>query len=666
MRVLYHVLTTAILLTPWAAASEDLDLRYPRLREVSAARDVAPSPMPEALKIRGGIHRPPPDHNAVDIDRQARRAVAETVNHAIREATRGHFEVGFWQGMRRAIGDPYLGEEARADGFGDGHYDPQAEALGRRLGHDDAEARAEALATAEVEAQFRDLSREPRSNPRRPAVEPSIDLPRLAAPSLRTVFETTAYGGPHALDPWKVYRCASFRDLYRGHWGEPESGFRHWQKQQRHGSYWHHLNADEKGRLRVVFLYEYSVAMADRAPKLRRAHRRGSGEGWHHGARLQAEWSYRRGYHEGYGMALAEAANRSFHDAFAPRYEALYRRLFNDWSSQPRPEILGVWLADGNDDGVFEPGEEVLADYEIANYGGAGVELPIRLGSAVAAATGGYPAEHTVELPRRSVIRSRRALRLRIANRTPARTETTGLVELAGDAYQVPFRVAYPLELEAPVRLLSHDLLAGRASLAAGLVNRSRRRVSATAALRFTDGRLAAADKPAVALDPGSGHELRFEVHGLEPLELLAGEARFVVEAASGGRLHDRLTYRAPALATRLHDPALDDYLLALARGGGSPAQVTAAHQLVLRRLRADWQRAVAAGGNPYRDDRKRAGTATALGGLVSAFRAHRATLGEPRVFTELVPKIEALAAGLPGAHPFLRSQMKKLARQLG
>ena len=74
----------------------------------------------------------------------------------------------------------------------------------------------------------------------------------------------------------------------------------------------------------------------------------------------------------------------------------------------------------------------------------------------------------------------------------------------------------------------------------------------------------------------------------------------------------------------------------------------------------------MAARGNPYRRDRKRAGAETALGGLVSVFRDHRASFAEPRVFTDLVPQIETLAADLPGAHPFLRSQMKKLARQLG
>ena len=668
MRVIHQILTLAILLAPQAAAGEDIDLRYPQHREAATSRlrevpsrDVAPAPMPEALKIRVGVRRPPRDDDAVDIDRQARRAVAETVAHAIRDATRGHFEVGYWQGLRRAFDDPYLGEEARAAGFGDGHYDPEAAALGRRLGRDAAEARAAELARVEVEAQFRDLSREPRPNPRRPYVEPALDLPGLAAPRLRAVFESTPYSGPHTVDPWRIYRCASFRDLYRGHWGEPERGFRYWEKQQRHGAYWHRLNADEKGRFRVVFLYEYAVAMADREHKLRRAHRRGHHEGWHHGARLHEEWSYRQGYHEGYGVALAEASRRGFDESFAPRYDDVYRRLFDDWSTRPHPEILGVWLADGNDDGVFEPGEEVRLDYEIANYGGAGARLPLRFASAVAPAV----AELDLELPRRGVIRSRQPLRLRIAATTPARTEATADLEIADDAYRVPLRTGYPLELEGPVRLLSHDALSGRASLAVGLVNRSRRQVTAVANLRFTDGRPAAADKPAIALAPGAGLELHFEAGGIEPLALLAGEAGFAVEATSGGRLHDRLTYRAPALATRLEDPALVDYLVALARHGGAPAEVTKAHELMLRRLRADWQKAVAANGNPYREDRKKAGVRTALGGLVNAFQAHRATFGEPHVFTDLVPRIEALAADLPGAHPFLRKHMKKLAREL-
>ncbi len=672
MRVIYTILTTFLLLAPRIAGSEELELRYPRLREVPASRDVAPVPLPEALKIRdaGAVSRPPADHDAVDIDRGARRAAAETVAHASRAAARGNFEVGFWQGMRRAFDDHYLGEDARAAGFRDGHYDPEAEARGRRLGDETAAVRAEELAAAEVEAQFRDLSREPRPSLRPPVVEPSYDLPRLAAPGLRAVFEATPYGGLHALDPWRVYRCTSARDLYRGRWHEPEAGFRHWEKQQRRGSYWHRYDADEKGRFRVVFLYDYSVAIADRGHHLRRTHRRGYRDGWHHGARLKAEWSYRQGYHEGYGVALSEASARAFDESFPRRYEARYRRLFSDWSSQPRAEILRVQLADASDDGVFEPGEEVLARYEIANYGGAGAELSLLLGSALTPEV----AELAVELPRRSVLSGLRPLRLRIPGSTPARTETAIFVELTGgssgigahDSYRVPLRVGYPLELESPVRLLGHDAISGRASLAIGLINRSRRRVPAAATLFFADRRAVGPERPAVALDPGETLELRFEAHGLSPLQLLAGEARFAVEASSGGRLHDRLTYRAPVLATRLQDPALVDYLLALARRGGSPSEVARVHELTLDRLRADWQRAVAADGNPYRRDRKQASAETALGSLVVAWRHHRAAFGAPRVFTELAPKIEALAADLPGAHPFLRSQMKKLARQLG
>ncbi len=664
MKVLYIFLTT-ILLAPWQALSEEQEfsLSYPRFRGVKSTGSVASTPMPEALKIREvGVPRPPVNHDAIDIDRRARRAAAETASHAIRVATRGNFEVGFWQGMRRAFDRSRWGHEAHAAGFRDGHYDPEAEALGYRLGRDAAEARSEELALTEVVTQFRDLSREPVLTPRPPFVESSPSLPRLTAPALRSVFELTPYSGPHSVDPWRIYRCASFKELYRGHWREPETGFRHWEKQQRRGSYWHQLNADEKGRFRVVFRYEYAVTMAERAHRLRRAHTQGFHEGWHLGAELNSEWNYRQGYHEGYGVALAEGSDRGFHDTFASRYDAAYRRLFAEWSRQPRPEILDVRLADGNDDGVFEPGERIEVRYEIANYGGASAELPIFYGSGVAAQN----AELIVELPRRSVIRSQRPLSLSIDAGTPARTDTSAFVELAGDSVEVPFRVAYPLEIEAPVRFTGHDALAGRASLTVGLINRSRRPVSAQAMLRLEDGQSVSPEAPIGLLDPGASVALRFSVRGLEPLDLLAGEAAFDIEASSRGRLQDRISARAPVLAIRLHDPALVDYLLALARLGGSPADVARAHQLTLRRLRADWQRAVAMEGNPYREDRKRGSAETALGDLVSTFRTHHGSFVEPRVFTDLVPEIEALAADLPGAHPFLRRHLKKLARELG
>ena len=55
----------------------------------------------------------------------------------------------------------------------------------------------------------------------------------------------------------------------------------------------------------------------------------------------------------------------------------------------------------------------------------------------------------------------------------------------------------------------------------------------------------------------------------------------------------------------------------------------------------------------------------SALGELVYEVAAARRSIVDREVFRSLVPQIEALADTLPGAHPFLRRSMKRLAREL-
>ena len=86
--------------------------------------------------------------------------------------------------------------------------------------------------------------------------------------------------------------------------------------------------------------------------------------------------------------------------------------------------------------------------------------------------------------------------------------------------------------------------------------------------------------------------------------------------------------------------------------------------ELVLRRLEADWFRAAAGKGNPYRDDLAGQGRATALGELVAAFGRHPEVEGLP-FFGELVRDIDDLSRSLPGTHPLLRRSMRKLAQGL-
>jgi hypothetical protein len=86
----------------------------------------------------------------------------------------------------------------------------------------------------------------------------------------------------------------------------------------------------------------------------------------------------------------------------------------------------------------------------------------------------------------------------------------------------------------------------------------------------------------------------------------------------------------------------------------------------MMERLRADWERAVDASGNPYRRDFESSGTETVLGELVRATQHGRRSFASPQVFEGLDGDVAELCDRLPGAHPLLRKWMKKLARRLG
>jgi hypothetical protein len=97
-----------------------------------------------------------------------------------------------------------------------------------------------------------------------------------------------------------------------------------------------------------------------------------------------------------------------------------------------------------------------------------------------------------------------------------------------------------------------------------------------------------------------------------------------------------------------------------------SEADILAARSLLLRRLRADWRRAVRVLGNPYKQDLAQGGAETALGDLVRTYDELRGEVTRPEVFRGLDVEIVALAEQMPGVHPFLRKSMKRLARRLG
>ena len=89
--------------------------------------------------------------------------------------------------------------------------------------------------------------------------------------------------------------------------------------------------------------------------------------------------------------------------------------------------------------------------------------------------------------------------------------------------------------------------------------------------------------------------------------------------AGGAGRRHARRSALAP-VATDLTNPDLLDFMLALARTADvSRSDVHDARALMMQRLRADWERAADADGNPYRRDYETEGSETVLRRLVRA-----------------------------------------------
>jgi hypothetical protein len=161
---------------------------------------------------------------------------------------------------------------------------------------------------------------------------------------------------------------------------------------------------------------------------------------------------------------------------------------------------------------------------------------------------------------------------------------------------------------------------------------------------------------------------------GLGTLEMLRGGLELRVAAlgpaAAGGPgevvVHDTASTRLGCAATDLDNRDLLVHMVRLARTrGATEVERAGLHQLMLRRLEVDWQAAVDASGNPYKEDARDHGRRTALGDLVRTYQAEHDRMTHPEVFAGLGTRILALEPELPGIHPFLRKHFRRLARML-
>lgn len=587
-----------------------------------------------------------------------------------------YYRIGFHEGIRTVLDDGSLGRWDYLQGVRRGRKDPQAYLLGADAGAEDARAVAGETAEAQVEAAFMDLSREPRRVPH--VMVPPYDaaggwavVPELSEVFLEIELHSIPGAGRRAADafrewrydPWGLSRCNAYTEFYDGSWADPDHAFELWLRDPVRSRIYRRLNPEQRRMFESVFEAVFArklPAYFDR--RVAPAYGNGFDDGWEIGAFAVYEYNFRLGYTEGFDLAAETAAMASFRATYPGALDRAWNRAFDDWSTSVRPGILDVRLFDASDDGIFRPGEAVLAEYQLANFGGGSGVLDLRLeGRQLLRA-----ADRPVRFDGRGVLDSREPLRVVVSPSTPIRTRAGLTLRIGGVVETVRVQVSNPLEFTRQVGVDRIDTLGGSAVLVVRAANRSRRPVNASVDLLRISGGGSGGTRDLGVVGPGEAVETTFDLDGIDPLDMLAGELEATLVVRDGDDIQDRTGFRFPELAVHLDNRDLLRMLVALSRDtGSSSSDIRRARQLVLRRMRADWRVAARGRGNPYKKDLKHNGSLTALGDLVRTARLEGGAAC-PEVFDGLGAEIEALARELPGAHPFLRKSMRKLARRVG
>jgi hypothetical protein len=672
------------------AAAERTRPKYLREPVERPATPEAPDSgeIPEALQVvkitTPAVVEPMRRGEAYDVDDgdlagEAARAADWAAEEMAR--TRGwpqYYRVGFHRGLHVALDDDTLGSWDYVEGVRFGRRDPEARDMGIDAGRSAAEEAAAGPAAAQVAEQFRNLSREPRFEPRPIAPAWSADGTWAASPVRSDVFVAYPIArtvrldrrAAEALSGWdwdagRLYECHSYGEFYDARWNDVELAFLTWKEGERRSAlYRKHLTREDRELFHAIFVTEYRRRMSTYyEPYLAAGYREGFHDGWSYGAFANREWHYRRGYTTGFDEAVTLAAASGFEAAYPYAFEGHYRDAFAEWSENPMPGVVSVRLSDAGADGIFEPGEEVLVDYELANYGGRDGDFTVE----IAGREIDRPREITTHLAARSALRASEPARVRIDPLTPVRTQSDIDVRVAGEHRSAELLVSHPLEFTREVDL-DRDTLNGRAVIRVLAVNRSRKPVAATVDLERVEGYgFMTTSRDLGVLSPGARDWAVFDIDGLRPLDAVSGRVRAHFSARSGDRVQDALTFEFPDAVSDLRNRDLLELIVAFARDPSVPqADVAEARALLLRRLEVDWNVAARGDGNPYEDDFKTGGTETALGDLVQTYLRNRSGIRSSTVFAGLDDEIEALAEDLPGTHPFLRKSMKRLAKKLG
>ena len=614
---------------------------------------------------RDSDRRHRPDY---DLYEEASRAAAWAAEWQVRRyGLPEYYRVGAWQGLRDAFERVSRRSYAFDRGEDAGERDPRARRSGAEQGEKAALARAEAAALADVENEFRDLDHEPRRNPR-PEVEPLPEnFIRVRQPRLEETFGEMPIGSylsyenfDRYTDAWQLYRCTSWGEVYDSDWENDKRAFEHW-RERGNSSLWDRLSRPEQDYFRRTFVKELDYW---RARELRRhaddAYREGYDDGWDYGSKVAAEMRFREGYQQGFLAAATAAAERAWDEVYPEVYSRVYREEFETWMSSARPEITRAELFYDNDDGIFEPGEEVRLALELANYGGREVRLELGAdGPAIEPASSPRP----ISLRRRD--RATGELWVKIDPHLAPRTNSSFSVRAGNVGKTVTVLVSRPLELDGRVVFSRVSSIEGRASLEATVYNRSRKPAAGSLDVVVAGRRWPGRSLEVLA--PQSRRQVNLELEQLDPLDLLEGETEVRLELRSHDVVQDQLRQRLPALGLDLASPELVDFWMAAVYGELrlDRGEADRAIELIRRRLAADWEKQRAASGNPYKEDLQQGGRRTALGELVAAVTSQRRPPHRPELERALAARVRSLAEELPGTHPFLRGSFKKLAARL-
>lgn len=584
---------------------------------------------------------------------------------------REYYQVGFFKAMKQAVESPGNGERSYRDGLNHGRSDEQARHDGEAAARQAARDMAAQRAAADVAAQFQDLKIRPRNTPDRGMT----DLPPFSfkpeayqQPDLELIFAKNPLDGFNGWkgrshhfyenwrpDPRKIYGSSRWEDLYDNRWQNPDFALENWRGNRNNRKYYDGLSEPERNRFKSLFQENFNQAMPyyfqnSAMP----GYDLGWSDGWGYGAYVAAELSFQQGYFQGAMDLAVNHARETFLRQYPQDYRQQYLENFNHWQNNPFPELRDLLIEDGNGDGILEPGESFTINMTALNFGGASVRLPLLLSGDMLAQS--EPQQiHLAARSQQPV--SYKGARI---DRHTGNGATLHLELRLGDHHQsLDALVSWPLQLEQP-RVLERDNLAGKIRLAVSVRNTSTKQVrEATVVLGNKSQKIR-------AIEPGGEQRLDFDQSQLDPLSLLGGQIQLAFTVERNNQARASLNFQPSEQVTDPQNNDLNNLLIEMATGSRwARDRINQAHDLVILRMEADWQRAIAVRGNPYKEDLRRNGRETALGQLVQAWRSLPSNATNKAVFTGLKRRLESLAEELPGSHPFLRKQFKRLAGQL-